>query len=158
MKIKIIHLNVRHWINTHKINMMSNYFLKEDPDIITLNAHSIIKSDKNVKLVNYSAFTKNKQIDRGITILIKKDIPHTFHTDTYNNNVLAVTKQTRQGKMRIITFYRPPRQKDLPLMVDINKSHTTKHTYTNFGRRQYRTHKLRTQFFRLKRETPQQIH
>ena len=119
MKIKIIHYNVRHWINTHYIKMMSNYFLKKDPDIITLNAHSITKSDKKVKLVNYSAFTKNKQMDSGVAILIKKDIPHTFHTNTSNNNVLAATIQTRQGKMRIITFYRPPRQKNLPLM-DIN--------------------------------------
>ena len=119
MKIKIIHLNVKHWINTNNINMMSNYFLREDPDIITLNAHSITKSDKNVKLVNYSAVTKNKEMDSGIAILVKKDIPHSFHTDTYNNNILAVTIQTRQDRMRIITFYRPPRQKDLPLM-DLN--------------------------------------
>ena len=58
MRIKIIHYNVRHWINTHKINIMSNYLLKEDPDIITLNAHTITKPDKNIKLVNYSALTK----------------------------------------------------------------------------------------------------
>ena len=58
-------------------------------------------------------------MDSGVAVLIKKDIPHTFHTDTFSNNILAATIQTKQGKMKIITFYRPPRQKDLPLM-DIN--------------------------------------
>ena len=119
MKIKIIHYNVWHWTNFHNINMMCNYFLKEDPDIITINSHSTTKSDKNVKLANYSALTKNNQMNSRVAILVKKDIPHTFHTDIHNNNVLAVRVQSTQGKMRIITFYRPPRQKDLPLM-DIN--------------------------------------
>ena len=99
--------------------MMSNFFLKEDPDIITINSHSITNPDKNVKLVNYSAVTKNKHMDSGVAILIKKDILHTFHTDTSNNNILAASVQTKHGKIKIITFYRPPRQKDLPLM-DLN--------------------------------------
>ena len=110
---------MRHWTNSHNINMMSNYLLKEDPDVIAINAHSITKSDRNVKLVKYSAFTKNKQKDSGVALLIKKDIPHTYHSNTFNNNILAATIQTKQGKMKIITFYRPPRQKNLPLM-DIN--------------------------------------
>ena len=89
MKIKIIHYNVWHWTNFHNINMMCNYFLKEDPDIITINSHSTTKSDKNVKLANYSALTKNNQMNSRVAILVKKDIPHTFHTDIHNNNVLA---------------------------------------------------------------------
>ena len=61
---------MRHWINSHKINMMSNYLLKEDPDVTAINAHSITKSDRNVKLVNYSALTKNKQKDSGVALYI----------------------------------------------------------------------------------------
>ena len=34
MKIKIIHYNVRYWINSQNINTMSNYLFKEDPDVI----------------------------------------------------------------------------------------------------------------------------
>ena len=97
--------------------MMSNYLLKEDPDIITLNSHSITNPDKNVKLVNYSAYTKNKQMDSGVAILIKKDIPHTFHINTSNNNILAATVQTKQGKLKIITFYLPPKQKTFFLWI-----------------------------------------
>ena len=119
MRLKIIHLNVRHWINTENINVICNYFLQQYPDVITINSHSITKTDKYVKLANYLAYTKNKEKHAGVAILIKKEIPHIFHTNTMNKNILAANLQTRQNKLTIITFYRPPRQSNLPLM-DIN--------------------------------------
>ena len=119
MRLKIIHLNVRHWINTENINAICNYFLQQNPDVITINSHSITKTDKYVKLANYSAYTKNKEKHAGVAILIKMEIPHTFHTNTLNKNILAATLQTKQNKLTIVTFYRPPRQTNLPLM-DIN--------------------------------------
>ena len=119
MRLKILHLNVRHWKNPANINIFSNYFLQVNPDIITINSHSITRADKNVKLVNYSGYTKNKEIHAGVAILIKKEIPHSFHTNTSNKNFMAVTLKTNQGNLTIATFYKPPRQKNLPLM-DIN--------------------------------------
>ena len=120
MRLKIIHLNVRSWTNPQNINNISNYFLQQNPDIITINSHSITRQDKNVKLTNYSAVTINKENHAGVAILIKQEIPHTFHIDTTNKNIMAATIQTLHEKITIINFYRPPRQQDLPLL-DINK-------------------------------------
>ena len=119
MRLKILHLNVRHWNNPANINIFSNYFLQENLDIITIKSHSITRADKNVKLANYSGYTKNKEIHAGVAILIKKEIPHSFHMNTSNKNFMTVTLKTNQGDLTIITFYKPPRQKNLPLM-DIN--------------------------------------
>ena len=58
-------------------------------------------------------------LDAMLCILIKKEIPHSFHTNTSNKNIMAVTLKTKQGNLTIITFYKPPRQKNLPL-IDIN--------------------------------------
>ena len=117
MKIKIIHHNVRHWINPMNINENSNFYLSKDPDIITINSHSIRDTRKNVKLFNYSGYTKNKinQAGSGVAILVKQNIQHIFHTNTINENIMAVTIDTTHGKLTIITFYRPPRQDTLPL-------------------------------------------
>ena len=114
MFIKIIHHNVRNWINPIHINDMSNYYISQDPHIITLNSHSITKTDKFVKLFGYSGFTQNKQQAAGVAILIKHNIPHIFHTNTTNKNIMAATITTKQGKLTIVTFYRPLRQDTLP--------------------------------------------
>ena len=108
MRIKIIHHNVRNWINPTHINELSNYYITQDPHIITINSHSIIKTDKFVKLYGYSGYTKHKQRAAGVAILVKFNIPHTFHTETINDNIMATTINTTQGKITIITFYRPP--------------------------------------------------
>ena len=115
MSIKIIHHNVRHWVNPIHINENSNYYISQDPHIITINSHSITKADKFVKLYGYSGYTKHKQLSAGVAILIKYNIPHTFHTDTTNDNIMAATINTIHGKITIVTFYRPPRQDTLPL-------------------------------------------
>ena len=115
MRIKIIHHNVRNWINPTHINELSNYYITQDPHIITINSHSITKTDKFVKLYGYSGYTKHKQRAAGVAILVKFNIPHTFHTETINDNIMATTINTTQGKITIVTFYRPPRQDTLPL-------------------------------------------
>ena len=50
MIMKIIHHNVRNWINPIHINENNNYYLSQDAEIITINSHSIIKTDKLVKI------------------------------------------------------------------------------------------------------------
>ena len=123
MIIKIIHHNVRNWVNPIHINEISNYYLSQNADIITINSHSIIRQDKFVKLYNYSGYTKNKQQHAGVAILIKQNIQHTFHTNTTNDNIMAATIKTNQGKLTIVTFYRPPRQDTLPLTDILNFLH-----------------------------------
>ena len=116
MRIHLIHQNVRSWTNYSNAQILSNYYLSKDPDVITINGHSISQQNKNVKLLNYSGFTKNKQAHSGVAILVKSNIQHTFHTNTSNKNIMAATIFTMKGKITIITFYRPPRDNFLPLM------------------------------------------
>ena len=71
MRLKIIHLNVRSWTDPQNINNKGNYFLQQNPDIITINVHSITRQDKNVKLANYSAITINKENHAGVAIIVK---------------------------------------------------------------------------------------
>ena len=125
MRLKIIHHNVRNWVNPLYKNVLSNIYLKEDPDVITVNSHGIIRQDKHVKLFNYSGYTKNRELNSGVAILVKSSIPHTFHTDTINNNIMAVSLFLNHTKLTIVTFYRPFRQDSLPL-VDLKK-------FINFG-------------------------
>ena len=116
MRIHLIHQNVRCWSNYTNAQILSNYYLSKDPDVITINGHSISQQHKNIKLLNYSGFTKNKQAHSGVAILIKSNIQHIFHTNTFNKNIMAATIYTMKGKVTIITFYRPPRDNFLPLM------------------------------------------
>ena len=116
MKLHLIHHNVRSWANFSKAQLLSNYYLKNDPDVITINSHGLVQPNKNVKLLHYSAYTKNKQLNSGVAMLIKANIQHTFHTNTNNNNIMAATIYTSGGKVTIVTFYRPPRDNFLPLM------------------------------------------
>ena len=120
MRLHLIHHNVRSWANFCNVQILSNYYLKSNPDIITINSHGITQQHKNVKLLHYSGYTKNKQLQSGVAILIKSHIQHTFHTNTTNNNIMAATIHTTQGKITIITLYRPPRDDFLPLM-DLQK-------------------------------------
>ena len=115
MKLKLLHHKVRSWKNTANQQIMSNYYLKHDPEIIIINAHGINNPHRNVKLFQYSSYTKNKTLHAGVSIFIK-NIPHTFFHKTSNSNILAATIQTIHGNLIIITLYRPPRDQYLPLM------------------------------------------
>ena len=53
-------------------------------------------------------------------MLIKANLQHTFHTNTSNKNIMAATIYTMNGKITIITYYRPPRDNFLPLL-DLQK-------------------------------------
>ena len=112
-KLTIIHLNVHHW-TTNKHNY-SNYFLKHNPDIITINSHSITNTNNTIKLLGYKTYIKNYENNAGVAILIKHNIQHTPHTDTLDKNTLSLTVQTNSGNIQILTFYRPPREDHLPL-------------------------------------------
>ena len=125
MKLTVLHHNVRNWTNNTNINISSNYYLQNSPDIITLNSHSITEQGKNIKLFNYTGYTKNRTQHAGVAILVKSGIPHTFHTKTTNQNIMAVTISTNKGQVTIVTFYRAPRDDFLPLS-DLQ-------TFLNFG-------------------------
>ena len=125
MKLTVLHHNVRNWTNNTNININSNYYLQNSPDIITLNSHSITEQGKNIKLFNYTGYTKNRTQHAGVAILVKSGIPHTFHTKTTNQNIMAVTISTNKGQVTIVTFYRAPRDDFLPLS-DLQ-------TFLNFG-------------------------
>ena len=78
MKLNIIHLNVLNW-NSHK-HIISNYILQNDPDIITLNAHSLLDTKQNIHIQGYTGYTKGHGIHSGVAILIKRlDFP-VIHT------------------------------------------------------------------------------
>ena len=79
MRINLIHHNVRSWTNFNNRQALSNYYLSNNPDIITINSHSITNNNKFVKLLHYSGYTKNKEAHAGVAILIKYNIP-TFFT------------------------------------------------------------------------------
>ena len=99
MRLQLIYKNVRNWTNFTNAQIMSNYYIKIDPDVITINGHSITQQNKNVKLLNYSGFTKNKQAHSGVVILMKSKIQHIFHTNTTNKNIMAATIFTTKGKI-----------------------------------------------------------
>ena len=116
MRVHLIHHNVRSWSNFSNAQTLSNYYLKNDPDVITINGHSITQQHKNVKLLNYSGYTQNEQLYSGVAILVKSNIQHNFHTNTSNKNTMEATIYTSKGKLTVVTFYRPPRDNFLPLM------------------------------------------
>ena len=68
---KVIQHNVLKWTR-NRANELSNFYLKEDADVILLN--SIGKQDKNIKLWNYNVFQINEynEDNAGSTLAIKK--------------------------------------------------------------------------------------
>lgn len=114
MGLKIIHHNVLHWRN-HR-HQLSNYYLREDPDVITINGHCITREEDKIKLLGYHCVTKNLQHHSGVAILVKKTLRHQVETATTNDNFIWATIHTDEGPLTVATFYKPPRDDFLPLL------------------------------------------
>ena len=115
MKLKILHHNVRAWQGYSNRTILSNYYLSEDPDVITLNEHGITHPNTYIKLYGYKGYTKGITHHAGVAILIRRNIQHKLHTKTTNPDIMAATLSTSKGKILVVTFYRPPRNNYLPL-------------------------------------------
>ena len=110
MKLKICHHNVRHW-GIHK-NMLSNYYLFHDFDILTINSHGLNSENKEfIKIFGYSNITTGNQLHAGSAILLKSKYTHTHYRSNIDNNSSYSIINTDKGKLIIYTFYRPPRVK-----------------------------------------------
>lgn len=119
MKLDIIHHNVRHWDNGK--NILANYYLKHNPDVISINSHGLNPANGEfVKLFSYSNKTSGTGKHSGAAILTKSYIPHTNHRVDMDPNSLYTIINTNMGKIVIFTFYRPCRMQMLPL-IDIQK-------------------------------------
>ena len=115
MKLDIIHHNVRHWGNGK--NILANYYLKHNPDVITINSHGLNPASGDfVKLFSYSNKTSGIGKHSGAAILTKSHIPHTNHKVEMDPSSLYTVINTTMGKIIIFTFYRPYRMNMFPLM------------------------------------------
>ena len=115
MKLEIIHQNVRCWGNDK--NQLANYYLKYNPDVITINSHGLDPAaGEFLKLYTYSNKTSGTGKHAGAAILTKNHIPHTNFCTGTDPNSLYTTIKTDTGDIAIYTFYRPPRLNMLPLM------------------------------------------
>lgn len=115
MRLNICHHNVRHW-GIHK-NMLSNYYISNDFDIITINSHGLNTNNKEfLKIFGYSNITTGNELHAGTAILIKSKYSHTHYKSNIDNNTSYSIINTDKGKILIFTFYRPPRVNLLPLI------------------------------------------
>ena len=75
-EIKIIQHNVQAW-TYERANELSNYYRKEDADILLHNSTGIIPP-KKIKIFTYSTYSKNfaNEDHSGIAIAVKSSIRH----------------------------------------------------------------------------------
>ena len=108
MKLDLIHHNVNHWGSDK--NLLSNYYLQSNPDIIKINSHGLDSTKGQfLKLFTYSNKTTGSGMATGAAILTKSSIKHTNYKADNDNNTLYTIIETDIGKIVIFTFYRPPR-------------------------------------------------
>ena len=112
--LKIIQQNVLKWTFTRK-NELSNYYIKEDPDIILLNSTGI-SDDIKIKIFNYNVHQKNTygEDHAGVAIAIRRNIKYQL-IDGYDSDILAIKVNTTLGDAIIATSYIPPRRQYFPL-------------------------------------------
>ena len=112
-KIKIIQHNVIKWIYPRNI-ALSNYYQKENADVILLNSIGI-KDENKIKIHNYNIYQRNTtgEESSGFAIAIKKCIKHQL-LDDYDLDILAIKTETSKGPIIIGTTYLPPRRQSFP--------------------------------------------
>ena len=85
MKLKICHHNVRHW-GIHK-NMLSNYYISNDFDVISINSHGLnTENNEFLKIFGYSNITTGSELHAGTAILIKSKYIHTHYKSEIDKN------------------------------------------------------------------------
>ena len=120
MRLDIIHHNVRHW-GQHK-NDLSNYYLKHNPDIISVNSHGLnTNTNKFVKIFSYLNLTSGTEPHAGAALLTRTNLKHAHFKSTMDPNSLYSIIHTEHGKILIYSLYRPPRINALPL-IDIKNA------------------------------------
>ena len=120
MRLDLIHHNVRNW-GIHK-NNLSNYYLKHNPDIISINSHGLnTDKDQFLKIFSYSNLTSGTGLHAGTALLCKTNLKHAHFTPNMDNNSLYSIIHTDLGKILIFSLYRPPRINALPL-IDIKNA------------------------------------
>ena len=118
--LKIIQQNVVKWTPSRR-NELSNYFQKEEADVILLNAIGLPNTER-IKIFQYNTYQKNNEGTEhaGIAIAIKNNIKHRI-LDDFAGDVLAIRLETSRGPLNIVTTYVPPRNmEDFPI-DDINR-------------------------------------
>ena len=136
-ELKIILHNVLAWTKERR-NELTNYYYREQPDVILINATGTRQNDK-LKFFNYNVYERNdrNELHAGIAIAVKKDLQHQI-LDDFQEEILSVKIMTTKGPVIVMTHYSPPRanylpigdirrmfQKNMPvyLMADINANH-----------------------------------
>ena len=118
--IEMIQHNVLKWTFSRR-NEISNYFQKEDADVILLNATGLPNMER-IKIYQYNTYQRNNAGTEhaGIAIAIKISIKHRI-LDDFMGDVLAIRIETTRGPLNIVTSYVPPRNmEDFPI-DDINR-------------------------------------
>ena len=110
--LKIILHNVLTW-TSDRGNEYTNYYNREQPDIILINE---VGNNKKVKIFNYNIHEKNhlNEWHAGVAIAVRKDVRYQL-LDDFADDILGVKLQTSKGPINIITHYSPPRRDYLPL-------------------------------------------
>ena len=142
--LKIILQNVNTWTK-NRGNELSNYYNREQPDVILIND---IGTNCNIKIFNYNVHVNNFQNEQhaGVAIAVRKDIRYQI-LDDFIDDILGIRILTLRGPINILTHYSPPRRNYLSigelnrklqsneavyLMGDLNAHHTIfGYRYTN---------------------------
>ena len=93
---------------------LSNYYQKENPDVILLNSTGVYGTDR-VKIYGYNVHERNKYQEphSGIAIAVRKGISHQL-LDDFDEDVLAIKLNTSRGDIIIATTYLPFRRDVFP--------------------------------------------
>ena len=104
--------NVNTWMPARG-NELSNYFNREQPDIILIND---IGNNHNIKIFNYNVHTKNFQneLHAEVAIAVQKNIRYHI-LDDFIDDILDVCILTIRGPINIIMHYSPQRRNYLPI-------------------------------------------
>ena len=110
--LKIILQNVNTWTK-NRGNELSNYYNREQPDVILIND---IGTNSNVKILNYNVHVKNFQNEQyaAVAIAVRRDIRYQI-LDSFIDYILGIRILTLRGPINILTHYSPPRQNYLPI-------------------------------------------
>ena len=111
--IKIILHNVLCWTFNRR-NELSNYYIKENPDVILLNSTGC-KDDSKIKIFGYNVHQKNTLAENhaGIAIAVRRNLTYQL-MDDIPGDILAIRIETGKGPIVIVTTYLPPRRHYVP--------------------------------------------
>ena len=112
--VKIIQHTVLAWTYERK-NELSNYYNREKPKIILLNATEKRGND-SIIFFNYNIYERNHLDEQhaGVAVAVRKDVQYRI-LDNFYEDVFGVYIYTTKGQVIIITHYSLLRWNYLPL-------------------------------------------